>query len=306
MGDLKISIVIPTLNQGRFIDETIRSVLTQDYRPIEVLVVDGGSSDETIDVLRSYDAEQELSWISEPDGGVADAVNKGFSLVTGNIVGIQSSDDLYLPGAFVKVAAIFEGDSDLQLVFGEADYIDEDSCVRGKSNIGEYSLLAFLSRRSYILQSSTFFRKGMVDQLGGWKSEVSYVADKDFWLRICMCEKVKSIPDVLSQYRRHSKQRDMQKERIAHEWSKMIRMSPDIRDMSVVTRMAARSGVYVTRAHYTDDSRWIRKSWYTYLALICCPSLFETLDKRDIRIGYRPIRKTLSRLKKLLLRIMYA
>lgn len=306
MGDTKISIVIPTLNQGRFIEETIMSALSQDYRPIEVLVVDGGSSDETIDVLKSYDADQELSWTSEPDGGVADAVNKGFSLATGNIVGIQSSDDLYLPGAFATVAAIFEGDADLKLIFGEAEYIDEDSDIRGRSNIGKYSLHAFLSRKSYILQSSTFFRKCVIGRLGGWKSEVGYVADNEFWLRICVGEKVKSIPDVLSQYRYHSKQRDVQKERIAYEWSKMIRMSPDIKDMSVFTRMAAKGGVYVTRAHNTDDSRWIRKSWYTYLALISYPPLLNILDKRDVMVGYRPVRKLLSRLKQLLLRLMYA
>jgi len=298
----KISIVIPTLNQGRFIEETIRSVLSQDYRPIELLVIDGGSRDETLDVLKSYEAHEELSWISERDGGVTDAVNRGFSLVTGDIVGIQSSDDLYLPGAFAKVASTFGSDTELKLVFGEAEYIDEDSRIRGKSNVGQFSLLAFLSRKSYILQSSAFFRQSVIAQIGGWKSEFSYVADNEFWLRICMNEKVKSIPDVLSQYRYHSKQRNTQKERIAHEWSAVIRTSSDIRDMPAIGRLAAQGGVYVTRAHNTDDSRWIRKSLYTYLALVCYPSLFEVLDKRDIMTGYRPVRKIFSKIKRVFFR----
>src|SRR6185436_19107774 len=110
-----ISVVIPSYNQGRYIRETIDSTLAQDYRPIEVLVMDGASKDETVDVLQSYDAP-ELQWISEPDRGVVDAVNKGLARARGEIIAIQSSDDVYVPGAFSAVAQAMPG---FELVFGD-------------------------------------------------------------------------------------------------------------------------------------------------------------------------------------------
>src|SRR5262245_47637775 len=100
-----VSIVVPSFNQGRFIRTTIDSVLQQAYRPLEIIVVDGGSTDETIDVLKAYGNLPELQWTSEPDHGVADAVNKGFQRARGDVIGIQSSDDWYTPGA---VAAAVE------------------------------------------------------------------------------------------------------------------------------------------------------------------------------------------------------
>ena len=93
-----LSIVVPSYNQGAYIRETLDSIFAQDYRPIEVLVLDGASKDETVEILRSYDAP-ELRWWSERDRGVVDAVNKGLARASGEIIGIQSSDDTYLPGA---------------------------------------------------------------------------------------------------------------------------------------------------------------------------------------------------------------
>src|SRR5713226_9368149 len=95
-----VSIIVPSYNQGRFIRQTLDSILAQDYRPLEVLVLDGKSSDDTVEILREYeDVFHGLRWWSESDDGVADAVNKGLTRATGTYAGIQSSDDIYLPGA---------------------------------------------------------------------------------------------------------------------------------------------------------------------------------------------------------------
>ena len=104
--DSLVTIIVPSFNQGRFIKETLHSILAQDYRPIEVLVIDGASSDLTIEVLESYAGVPELKWWSEPDNGVVDAVNKGLARARGEIVAIQSSDDLYLPGAISAAVEI--------------------------------------------------------------------------------------------------------------------------------------------------------------------------------------------------------
>src|SRR6184192_3889863 len=100
-----LTIIIPSYNQGLYIRETIDSTLAQDYRPIEVLVVDGASSDDTVAVLQGYDGVPELQWWSEPDRGVVDAVNKGLAKATGEIQAIQSSDDTFLPDAISTVVS---------------------------------------------------------------------------------------------------------------------------------------------------------------------------------------------------------
>lgn len=300
----KISIVIPTLNQGEFIEETIESILEQNYRPIEILVVDGGSDDATIEILERYAREEELTWISLPGGGVVEAVNEGLSRLTGDFVGIQSSDDLYLPGVFSRIVDAFRAHDDVMLIYGEAEYIDKDSEVCGKSRVGEYSLSAFLSRKAYIVQSSAFFRRRILERLGGWRPEFSYVADNEFWLRICASENVCSIPEVLSRYRYHPGQRDAARETIANQWSEMVRMSSVVKKLPLRDRLAAKAGTYLTRAHYISESNWIRKSWCAYLAVACCPSLLATVDRRDLAIGYRPVRKMLSEFKCLFNRML--
>jgi len=102
-----ISIIIPNYNNGKYIRETINSALIQDYRPIEIIVIDGASTDDSVKILHEYDNMPEVKWISEPDKGVADAVNKGFTIAKGEICGIQSSDDYYLPNALSSVDWIF-------------------------------------------------------------------------------------------------------------------------------------------------------------------------------------------------------
>src|SRR5437773_2348908 len=114
-----VSVIVPSFNQGKYIRETIDSILAQDYRPLEVLVIDGASTDETLDVLRSYADRPELRWWSERDAGVVDAVNKGLARASGEIVAIQSSDDLYVPGA---VAAAVEALADgAVLAYGDCE-----------------------------------------------------------------------------------------------------------------------------------------------------------------------------------------
>ncbi len=152
-----VSIIVPSFNQGRFIRATIDSILSQSYRPLTIHVIDGGSKDETVDVLKSYGEIPELNWISERDKGVVDAVNKGFRQVTGDIVGIQSSDDTYLPNAIEQAVNAFVADAELGLVYGDTVKIDADGNELARHAIGHFSLQNFFLFRTWIPQPSPSF-----------------------------------------------------------------------------------------------------------------------------------------------------
>src|SRR4051812_7498322 len=121
-----VSIIVPSFNQGRFLRQTLESVFAQDYRPLEILVLDGASKDETVEVLKSFDGTPELWWKSEPDKGVVDAVNQGLQRARGELCGILSSDDYYLPGAISAGVTALQADPSLALVYADAEYIDAE------------------------------------------------------------------------------------------------------------------------------------------------------------------------------------
>ena len=166
-----VSIVVPSFNQGRFIAETLRSCLEQRYRPIEILVQDGGSTDNTISVLRSLEAP-ELHWVSEPDEGVVDAVNKGLRRAKGEILSIQSSDDVFLGGAIEAAVEALSHDPTIGLVYGDVELIDEESRVTGADIQGPFDLAMYFGRMMYVPQPGTFFTRKALEAVGGWRSGV--------------------------------------------------------------------------------------------------------------------------------------
>jgi glycosyltransferase involved in cell wall biosynthesis len=124
----KVSIITPSFNQAGFIERTIQSVLSQDYPNIEYLVIDGGSNDETLEVLKKY--EGRLQWISEKDSGQSEAINKGYRMATGEILTWLNSDDTLLPGAVSKAVAYFDEHPDVMMIYGEGYIIDENDKVK--------------------------------------------------------------------------------------------------------------------------------------------------------------------------------
>lgn len=178
---IKISIITPSFNQGKYIDKTIRSVLEQDYSNFEYIIMDGGSTDGTIDVVKKY--EQQLTfWKSEKDRGQVNAINKGIIQSTGEIIGWINSDDYYEEGALSLIANYFELHPEVDIVYGNSDIIDAKN-----NKIGEYISESPSFRKwaykgqIYVSQPSLFLRRRVINALGLFDESLPVNFDHDYW-----------------------------------------------------------------------------------------------------------------------------
>ena len=203
MSDLPlVSIVTPSLNQGRFIEATIGSVLSQDYPHIEYIVVDGGSTDGTLDVLRRYGGR--LQWISEPDGGQAQAINKGFRLTRGEIVAWLNSDDTYLPGAVSAAVEHLTAHPACAMVYGEGYLIDEQgAAIRRFPATEPFDLWKLVYVIDFILQQTTFFRRAALDVVGYLDEDLHWGLDWDLFIRLGKRFPVNYLPREMANLREH-------------------------------------------------------------------------------------------------------
>lgn len=176
-----ISVITPSFNQGAFIARTLASVASQSHPPLEHLVLDGGSSDDTLAVLRQ--AGPSVHWVSQPDGGQADAVNRGLQAARGEVIAWINSDDVYYPQAFAQVAACFAADPSLDVVYGDADHIDlEDQPFEPyPTAVWDPRLLPHVC---FICQPALFFRRRVLERAGLLNPELRYCMDYEFWLRL--------------------------------------------------------------------------------------------------------------------------
>ncbi len=296
-----VSVIVPSFQQGRFLREALESVLEQDHRPLEVLVLDGGSTDETPEILRSYTHRPEVWWRSHPDAGVVSAVNEGLSRARGDIALILSSDDALEPGAIGAGVAALEANSDVAFVYADARYIDGHGRDLKVTNVGPYSLARFLARRTFVIQSSAFFRLERARAVGGWRAQFSYVADNDLWLRMALRWPVLRIPGVWSRYRFHDAQRDVQGQRIIREWNSLVQ------ELTVAlprpVRRAARVGCRLTEYRYVGADHWWRRTGALYAAVATDPHCL-TWDMFPRRELLQPLRQVLSRGKRSMLRVL--
>jgi glycosyltransferase involved in cell wall biosynthesis len=196
----RISVITPSFNQGRFLEQTILSVLDQDYPNLEYIVIDGGSSDDSPEIIQRYQSRLAF-WISEADSGQSEAINKGFRRATGDIVTWLNSDDLYLPGA-LQTAAKYFADPEVSLVHGKtimfgAGLPDE---IRGAS---ETDLQIQYLAKIPFPQPSSFFRRQVLLEYGYLDESLHYMMDYDLLLRIALNHEIKRVDDIFSRYRLH-------------------------------------------------------------------------------------------------------
>jgi glycosyltransferase involved in cell wall biosynthesis len=184
---MRLSIITPSYNHAAFITRTIESVLGQGYPDLEYIVVDGGSTDGTVDILKGYG--DRLIWTSEPDRGQSDAINKGLHRATGDVVAFLNSDDTYTPGALGRVGAFFTAHPETMWAYGKCRIIDErDREIRRPITWYKNVLLRRYSYRkllaeNFISQPSTFWRRSLHEEIGYLNEDEHYVMDYEFWLR---------------------------------------------------------------------------------------------------------------------------
>lgn len=211
---MKITVVTPSYNQGIYIKRTIDSVLSQGIEDLEYIVMDGGSTDETVDILKSYG--DQIIWKSEKDKGQTDAVNKGIKASHGEIIGWLNSDDIYYPGAIKKVLEVFEKHPEVNVVYGNANHIREDD-----SFIEEYYTEDFDYERlkdiCFICQPSLFFRRSVVDKYGYLDDKLQYCMDYDYWLRLGKGERFYRLNELIAGSRLYDDNKTLGARRKVHE-----------------------------------------------------------------------------------------
>jgi glycosyltransferase involved in cell wall biosynthesis len=225
----RISIVTPSYNQGRFIEETIRSILLQGYPDLEYIIMDGGSTDDTVNIIRKYERHLAL-WVSEKDRGQSHAINKGMARATGHIRAYLNSDDAYLEGALASVADYAMRHPDADLIHGKCRISDENGKKVGErvGSITQFREIVDLWevwwRRRNFVQPEVFWTTRIASKVGPFREDLYWVMDFNYWLRILNeGGQVGFIDAELAMFRQQPAQKSTQPERTAAELREVIR-----------------------------------------------------------------------------------
>ena len=197
-----VSIITPSFNQAPYLEQTIQSVLGQDYPRLEYIVVDGGSTDNSLEIIQKYN-DRLAYWISEKDSGQAEAINKGFARAKGDILGWLNSDDYYLPNTISQVVKSFQENPDVVMVYGDMLAVNgtgETINVLRYKQLSLQDLLCF----QIIGQPSVFFRRSALEKTGGLDTSFHFMLDNHLWIRLAQQGRILHVPQVWSAARYHA------------------------------------------------------------------------------------------------------
>ncbi len=267
-----VSIITPSFNQARFLEDTLLSVINQDYANIEYLVVDGASNDGSLDIIRKH--EKHINWwISEKDQGQADAINKGFRRAKGEFIAWLNSDDMYACGAITKAVRALIRDENLGMVFSNVFSIDADNEVFNTMRYGDYQL-ADLMAFNIIGQPGVFMRRSVLEKAGLMDLDFHYLLDHQLWLRMAEIAPIQYIDDYFAAARFHEKAKNVA---LAAEFGReafaiveWMRTRPELSDVFNHNYHKILSGAYRLSGRYLLDGgfnarasgHYLKSLWY--------------------------------------------
>jgi glycosyltransferase involved in cell wall biosynthesis len=238
---MRVSIITPSFNQAEYLEATIQSVLAQEYPNLEFIIVDGGSTDGSVEIINKY-ADHLTWWVSERDRGQADGINKGLRRAQGDVVAWLNSDDIYLPGAIQAAVDIFNANHGLGMVFGDAISIDNLGHPLNRLSFGDWGLTELL-RFQIICQPAVFMRRTALEKVGNLDESFHFMLDHQLWMRIAAHFEIKHAAQIWAGARHHDLAKNVaQSEKFAFETYRMVAWLKSNPEYS---------------ARYEADRRWI-------------------------------------------------
>jgi glycosyltransferase involved in cell wall biosynthesis len=257
MSDLPlVSIITPSYNQARFLEATLHSVLEQDYPNIEYLVVDGASTDGSVDIIRRY-ADRLTWWVSEKDSGQSEAINKGLHWARGEIVGWLNSDDVYLPGAVSAAVSTFRSNPDVAVVYGDALAIDADGKSFNVMHARQYSLVDLMAF-NIICQPTAFMRRSVLEQVEYLNPAYHLLMDNLLWMNMARVAPLVYVPQAWAAARYHDQAKNRTRGaaygREARVLIDDLRSRPEFAEIIVANEKRIMAGVNRFDAFYLTDA----------------------------------------------------
>lgn len=267
-----VSVITPSLNQAAFLRQTLCSVLEQDHADLEYLVVDGGSSDGSTEIINDY-AGRLAWWVSEPDAGQADAINKGLAHAKGDIVAWLNSDDCYLPGAISAAVSAFEAYPDAVLVYGNMQAVDEADNLINMLTYEQNSLEDLLCFQ-IIGQPAAFMRRSAVQAVGGLDTGFDLLLDHQLWIKLAKMGKIVHVNETWAAARYHARAKNRAQARsFGNEAFRILEWAandPDLASVLLGVKDRAKASAHRLDARYSVDAGYPRealRAWLRALSL---------------------------------------